>query len=55
MTGMFQSRRMVLFWSLGNTLLRMIFSMMSGTAMMMAGRMSVNACAMMAGEGMRVR
>ena len=33
----------------------MIFSMISGTAMMMAGLMSAKACAMIAGEGTRVR
>ena len=55
MTGMLSSRRMRLFCILGNTFLRIIFSMTSGTAMTMAGLTSWKACAMMAGEGTRVR
>ena len=54
-TGICSSRRMRLFCTFGNTFLRMIFSMMSGTAMMMTGLTSARACAMMAGEGTRLR
>ena len=40
---------------MGKTRLRMIFSMMSGTLMTSAGRISVNALAMRVGEGRRLR
>ena len=55
MTGIWSSSRMRLFWILGKTFLRMIFSMTRGTAMMMRGFTSAKAWAMMAGEGMRLR
>lgn len=55
MTGMAMSSRILLVCNLGNTFLRMIFSMTSGTAIMMRGLTSASAWAMTAGEGTRLR
>ena len=54
-TGICSSRRMRLFWIFGKTRLRMIFSMIRGTVTMSVGFTSAKACAMMTGDGRRVR